>query len=505
MGLNVWTSAIAGPLKRAAGIMRVGDAPEGASGDERGHDVPEKASSVPSPRRGAEEMAAARWGFADLLGGDGRARPEYGRYYASSVSVYAAIKLRADAVSRPSLRIYRQGVGKPEVDPEHPVARLMARVNPWTTSNDLWRSTEIHLNLWGSAFWTLERDAVGEWQIWPLRPDRVTPLPDERRYLRGFVYQGRSGPVAYTPDEVVWLRYYNPLEEYAGFSPLTPSRLSVDTGCDGMRFNRNFFRNSAQPDFVMLTDENMTDSEIADFYSRWEARYQGSGNAHRPAITNFIKDIKSLGVSHKDMDFIQGLRWSLEEVSRAFGVPKPLLADLERATFANINAAERMFWRNTIVPELKFLEEQLTRMLLPRLGYPGLGLEFDLSSIEALQEDENQRVSREMQLLDRGVVTINELRQERGMASVPWGDGARVRGVAVWRPPVVQGHDTAAGMTGNFGGPSPSQWLCCTMPGGRSPCRFVPQASTPLSTPSGRQRTRPICLAQWCRGSRPLP
>ena len=423
MGLNVWTSAIAGPLKRAAGIMRVGDAPEGASGDERGHDVPEKASSVPSPRRGAEEMAAARWGFADLLGGDGRARPEYGRYYASSVSVYAAIKLRADAVSRPSLRIYRQGAGKPAVDPEHPVARLMARVNPWTTSNDLWRSTEIHLNLWGSAFWTLERDAVGEWQIWPLRPDRVTPLPDERRYLRGFVYQGRSGPVAYTPDEVVWLRYYNPLEEYAGFSPLTPSRLSVDTGCDGMRFNRNFFRNSAQPDFVMLTDENMTDSEIADFYSRWEARYQGSGNAHRPAITNFIKDIKSLGVSHKDMDFIQGLRWSLEEVSRAFGVPKPLLADLERATFANINAAERMFWRNTIVPELKFLEEQLTRMLLPRLGYPGLGLEFDLSSIEALQEDENQRVSREMQLLDRGVVTINELRQERGMASVPWGDG----------------------------------------------------------------------------------
>ena len=423
MGLNVWTSAIAGPLKRAAGIMRVGDAPEGASGDERGHDVPEKASSVPSPRRGAEEMAAARWGFADLLGGDGRARPEYGRYYASSVSVYAAIKLRADAVSRPSLRIYRQGVGKPEVDPEHPVARLMARVNPWTTSNDLWRSTEIHLNLWGSAFWTLERDAVGEWQIWPLRPDRVTPLPDERRYLRGFVYQGRSGPVAYTPDEVVWLRYYNPLEEYAGFSPLTPSRLSVDTGCDGMRFNRNFFRNSAQPDFVMLTDENMTDSEIADFYSRWEARYQGSGNAHRPAITNFIKDIKSLGISHKDMDFIQGLRWSLEEVSRAFGVPKPLLADLERATFANINAAERMFWRNTIVPELKFLEEQLTRMLLPRLGYPGLGLEFDLSSIEALQEDENQRVSREMQLLDRGVVTINELRRERGMASVPWGDG----------------------------------------------------------------------------------
>ena len=256
----------------------------------------------------------------------------------------------------------------------------------------------------------------------PLRPDLVRVLPDPRSYVRGFVYQGSAAPLAYSPEEMVWLRYFNPLEEYSGMSPLTPARLSVDMGGDAMRFNRDFFRNSAQPDFVILTDETMTDGEIADFYDRWESRYQGTGNAHRPAIANFIRDIKTLGFNHREMDFIQGLRWSLEEVSRAFGVPKPLLADLERATFANINAAERMFWRNTVVPELKFFEEQLTRQLLPRLGYPGLKLEFDLTSIEALQEDETQRVAREMQLLDRGVITINELRRERGLPDVPWGD-----------------------------------------------------------------------------------
>ena len=189
-----------------------------------------------------------------------------------------------------------------------------------------------------------------------------------------------------------------------------------------MRFNRNFFRNSAQPDFVLLTNENLTDAEVEDFYHRWEARYQGPGNAHRPAIANFIRDIKTMGFSQREMDFIQGLHWSLEEVSRAYGVPKPLLSDFERATFSNINAAERMFWRNTIVPELKFFEEQLTRMLLPGLGYPDLGLEFDLSVIEALQEDENQRVSREAQLLDQGVLTINEVRRQRGLPDVPWGD-----------------------------------------------------------------------------------
>ena len=64
-------------------------------------------------------------------------------------------------------------------------------------------------------------------------------------------------------------------------------------------------------------------------------------------------------------------------------------------------------------------------MLLPRLGYPDLHLEFDLTEIEALQEDENSRVSRQMQLLDRGVLTINEVRRQRNLPDVPWGDEPR--------------------------------------------------------------------------------
>ena len=228
--------------------------------------------------------------------------------------------------------------------------------------------------------------------------------------------------MAYTPDEIIWLRYFNPLEEYAGLSPLAPAREAVDMGKDGLRFNRNFLRNSARPDFVVLTNETMTDAEVEDFYNRWDARYKGPGNPHCPAIASFIRDIKTLGFSHRDMDFIQGLRWSLEEVSRVYGVPKPLLSDFERATFSNVNAAERLFWRNTMIPEMQFLEEQLNRMLLPRIGYADLHVTFDLSSIEALKEDENSRVSRDVQLLDQGVLTINEVRRSRGLPDVTWGD-----------------------------------------------------------------------------------
>ena len=354
-------------------------------------------------------------------------RSEYGEYYATSTPVYSAIRIRAVALTRPPVVVYRRtssehGPQRLPVGPDHPAQQLLDRVNRWYTRADLWRATEIYLDLWGSAYWMLDRDAHGNRELWPLRPDRVSIIPDRDEYIRGFVYHGRSRMIALTPDEVVWFRYFNPLEEFAGMSPVAPARMAIDMGRDGLRFNRNFLRNSAQPDFVMLTNEYMNDSEVDDFYRRWEARYRGPANARRPAVASFVRDIKTLGLSHREMDFIQGLRWSLEEVSRAFGVPRPLLSDLERATFSNVNAAERFFWRNTMVPEMTFLAEHVTRKLFPQLGYDNLEMEFDLASIEALAEDENARTTRETQLLDRGVLTINEVRRHRNLPPVPWGN-----------------------------------------------------------------------------------
>ena len=208
-------------LKSTAGFLRLPQFSGSAARQDLhiGRSLSSNAAVSASQQRSNRAAAADLLPFQEVFGsGTGWANTELGSYYATSVSVYSAIKLRSDAVSRPNLRLFRQSPGgeRQSVDAGHPVARLLSQVNPWTTQGDLWRATEIYLNLWGSAFWALERDDQGRREIWALRPDRVTVLPDRRQYIRGFVYQGRSGPVAYTPDEIVWLRYFNPLEEYAG-------------------------------------------------------------------------------------------------------------------------------------------------------------------------------------------------------------------------------------------------------------------------------------------------
>ena len=206
-------------------------------------------AALPLTRQKASGVAVADVdAFSALAGaGGGWNRTEYGEYYATSTPVYSAIRIRAEALTRPPVVVYRrygQGPGSHRlpVGPEHPAQRLLDGVNRWYTRTDLWRATEIYLNLWGSAYWMLDRDAEGRRELWPLRPDRVSVVPDKDQFIRGFVYHGRNRMVALTPEEVVWFRYFNPLEEYAGLSPVAPSRLAVDMGRDGLRFNRNFLR-----------------------------------------------------------------------------------------------------------------------------------------------------------------------------------------------------------------------------------------------------------------------
>ena len=135
----------------------------------------------------------------------------------------------------------------------------------------------------------------------------------------------------------------------------------------------------------------------------------------RPAIIGGGMKASQVGFSPKDMEYLNTLRWTVEDVARAFNVPKPLLHDLERATYANIETTRRMFWETCIVPELKFFEEALRERLLPMFGESSLVAEFDTSNIEALRESETEHARRISMYVSAGVMTVEEARAEVGL------------------------------------------------------------------------------------------
>ena len=363
------------------------------------------------------------WGISQLW-----TPTSYADYYQNSVPIFAAIKTRSEAINRAVLlaeRLAPQGRWEP-TELTHPLQVIANEPNPEMDGRELFSTLEIHLCIWGRAHIAIEigADAI---ELWPVRPDRLAALPGSgQTYVRGYRYQGRNGNVFYPDEDIITFSYHNPRQDRTGLSPIAPVRLSADMGIDAVNYNRKAFSNGGLPDFFMLAEQGatITNQQKDEFYEQWDKRYQGAGKAHRPALVSGIKEVKNASFSARELEWLEGLKWTVADAGRVYGVPEPLIGELSSATLANINSLTKLFWHNTMMGEVARFESKLNTKLLRRLGYrpESLRIRFDLSKIDALTEEEEPRRRREVEFLEMGVLSINEVRAGRGMPPIPEGD-----------------------------------------------------------------------------------
>lgn len=363
----------------------------------------------------------------------------YGDYIATSNDVYAAATLRARLVSSLRLRLYNgRDADKREITSGQAV-ELLRHVNPFWTQKRLLRMDEQSMCLWGESFWAVEHDGRGPREIWWCKPTRMRPVPHEKKYLAGFLYLPEHGgpAIPFRTDEVVWFRYPNPNDEFQSLSPLAAARLAADTGQAMVQANRNLFANGLLAGGLVVPETSkvtFSPKQAEELEALLEDRWKGVDKAHRWSVLRYEAKLQSLNVTPKDAEFVKGLNLTLRQVANAYGIPVPLLNDLEHATLANVRDLLRFLWEDTLIPDVEFKAEEIEEQLLPLFGRrPGPPaspdhVEFDFSKVPALQESASQSWARERQAIDVGALTVNEWRKSKGYPPVAWGD--------VWWAPV---------------------------------------------------------------------
>jgi HK97 family phage portal protein len=103
-------------------------------------------------------------------------------------------------------------------------------------------------------------------------------------------------------------------------------------------------------------------------------------------------DWKSIGISPRDMDFIEAKHTAAREIALAFGVPPMLLGIPGDNTYSNLMEANKALWRQTIVPLVRRVTDDLSYWLAPAFG--GVTLEPDFDGVEALAEDQASKWAR---------------------------------------------------------------------------------------------------------------
>ncbi len=380
-------------------------------------------------RRSWPVGAGALTGFESTYGHDQSefSPEEYGDYLATSNDIYSVVNLRARMLSGLRLGFFN-GYNSDKVEaPESAAAELYYYVNKFWTCKRLARMDELCMGVWGETFWAVERDRGEPREIWWMKPSRVQPVPDSSGYIKGFAYQSVSGEViSFTPDEVAWFRYPNPIDEFSPLSPLAAARLAADTSAAMMRSNKQLFSQGMQAAGIIVpaTDKvTFTPEQADDLETHLRKRLTGSANAHKWAVLRYEAQFKQLSITPKDAEYSAGLGLSFAQVCRAYGINPTLAGSMEGATLANVREFQRGAWEITLTPDADLKAEEVGEQYLPMFRRPGADhVEYDYSAVPALQESQSEVWTREAQALDRGAITINEWRKRRGMPPVEWGD-----------------------------------------------------------------------------------
>lgn len=296
----------------------------------------------------------------------------------------------------------------------------MESVNPIHNGQELLELTTYYQEVAGSAYWLIERDPFGvPTAIWPLPSHLVEPkhLHGSRELVDFYEYRGTNPPSRFSPDEVIAFRYPDLNDPYRlGLSPLRAAFEQSQLDGSYIAFKHAIWKNSGVPGVIISPKEVMGTEERERIEAEWQNRFTRGGQGGVMASTEPI-DVRQLDVSIGDIVSLAEQGFTKEQIANAFGVPISFLS--RETNLANMLASRRQHAALAIRPRLRRRDDKINERLIPM--FDGSGRLFVRSDDPEAEDQENARAWQELDLRSR-VKTINEVRRERGLPPVEWGE-----------------------------------------------------------------------------------
>lgn len=318
----------------------------------------------------------------------------YMRAYGASGTVFAIVKMLASQTAKRQWHLYRQqpqdgrrryttadkGSDQRTEVLQHQAMSVWRKPNSFMTGFMLREYAQTYLDLTGESYLVVQRDGRASFPtgLWPVRPDRMEPVPHTEKFLAGYLYSGPSGEqVPLQVNDVIMTKYPNPYDIYHGLGPIQAILVDIDAAKYSAQWNRNFFLNSATPGGVIQVDKRLTDEEWNEFSDRWRESHRGMGAAHRVAILEQGAQWVTNAHSQRDMDYMNLRNVSRDVIREAFAMHKAILGQSDDVNRANSETATEQFESFLIADRLDRWRDVLNCFYLPMFGTTGDGVEMD--------------------------------------------------------------------------------------------------------------------------------
>ena len=323
----------------------------------------------------------------------------------------------------------------------HPAKTLLNRPNPLQSYSEFMNALFGYLLLSGNSY-MLKVAGISNVpkELHLLRPDRITISGGRGAMPARYDYKvnGRVEAV-YDVDqdsgfsELKQTKLWNPLDDFYGLSPLNAAAVEVDQHNLSSKHNINLLNNGARPSGAVIFKPkdsdgfatSLTAGQRQQLMTDLNNRFSGTDNAGRPMLLEGDFDWKEMGLSPKDMDFINLKHMSATDIAMCFGVPSQLVGVPDSQTYSNVAEARLALYEETILPMLSKVQSDINEWLMPQFS-EDVFFKFDTDEIPALSERRKRIYENVIGAVKEGIMTRNEARERLGLNAIDGADGLLV-------------------------------------------------------------------------------
>lgn len=332
------------------------------------------------------------------------------------VSVYACVRIIAETIASLPLNVYRRNDGGKQQAPDHPLYKVLHdEANDEMSAYTFWETMVGHVLAWGNAYAEIERDGRGRVVgLYPLNPAGTYPW---RNADGSIVYKTTpfySGTLLSLPAEKVLHIHGLGFDGRIGYSPIQLAREALSAAKATEEYGAKFFGNGGKPGGVLEMDGVLKDKDAVDrLRQQWQDIHGGSNNAHKVAILENGLKYKAISLPPEDAQFLETRKYQKAEIAQLYRVPLHMLADLERATFSNIEHQSIEFVVHTIRPWLVRIEQEIRRKCFSLAEKKAYFAEFLVDGL--LRGDVKSRSEALQIWRQNGIINANEWREIENM------------------------------------------------------------------------------------------
>jgi len=304
--------------------------------------------------------------------------------YSQIATVYACNRVISSNIAQVPYRLYPRGSEEPIES--GPLYDLYHSPNPYMTGRQMWTAIATLLGIVGYAPVFKDPETVNNVPValWPKHPKHTTVVRNGNDVFVGWNLMLQGNVLFFPRDEVVVPKYWNPNDEILGMSPIEALNLSLQSEWGAIRYNRQFFEQGQVPGAVFSTDQMLDQESFKQLKHELIDTRAGADKAHKAMLLHGGLKLAAERPSNRDLEFLELRKFTRDDVTMVYRVPKSEISLYEDTNYATATSADLGFWKKTLIPIMRLIEDYFDIGINNALGFQG---KFDLESVDVLNAE----------------------------------------------------------------------------------------------------------------------